>query len=97
MEPVPAPARAGSSPLVLSPERVGAADQPELGPVRLLGVPIKLSRTEGDPTRPAPALGEHTEAILSEAGFTEQEVAELLESGAAAGPNREPTEARFMG
>ena len=31
------------------------------GTVRQLGVPVKLSRTPGDPTRPAPAFGEHTE------------------------------------
>jgi alpha-methylacyl-CoA racemase len=72
-------------------------DQPALGTVRLLGVPIKLSRTEGDPTRPAPSLGEHTAEVLSEAGFSEDEVDALLTSGAAAGPNVEPTEARFMG
>jgi alpha-methylacyl-CoA racemase len=84
------------SDLVRQREMVVELDQPELGTVRLLGVPIKLSRTEGDATRPAPALGEHTEAVLGEAGFSEQEVGELLESGAAAGPNREPTEARFM-
>ena len=34
-------------------------------PVRLLGVPVKLSRTPGDPARaPGPALGADTEAVL---------------------------------
>ena len=60
-------------------------DQPELGPVRQLGVPVKLSRTPGDPSRPAPAFGEHTEEVLREAGYSAEEVAALLESGAAAG------------
>jgi crotonobetainyl-CoA:carnitine CoA-transferase CaiB-like acyl-CoA transferase len=59
-------------------------------------VPVKLSRTAGDPTRPAPALGEHTAEVLAEAGFSTEEVEALLEAGAAAGPNREATEARFM-
>ncbi len=53
--------------------------------MRLLGNPVKLSRTPGDPTRPAPAFGEHTEEVLREAGYSEEEVARLLESGAAAG------------
>ena len=58
------------------------------GTVRQLGVPVKLSRTPGDPTRPAPAFGEHTEEVLREAGYSEEEIAAMLESGAAAGPER---------
>ena len=56
--------------------------------MRQLGVPVKLSRTPGDPTRPAPALGEHTEEVLREAGYSDEEIAAMLESGAAAGPER---------
>jgi crotonobetainyl-CoA:carnitine CoA-transferase CaiB-like acyl-CoA transferase len=72
-------------------------EQPELGPVRLLGLPIKLSRTPGDPARPAPALGEHTEQVLVQAGLSEEEVAELIAAGAAAGPNAAVEPQRFMG
>lgn len=55
--------------------------------VRLLGVPIKLSRTPGDPARaPGPVLGEHTRQVLSEAGYPPEEIDSLLESGAVAGP-----------
>jgi alpha-methylacyl-CoA racemase len=97
IEPVLGLDEALTSELVREREMVVELDQPELGTVRQLGVPIKLSRTEGNPTRPAPALGEHTESVLAEARFSEEEVAELMETGAAAGPNREPTEARFMG
>ena len=39
--------------------------QPGLGTVRQLGAPVKMSRTPGDPTRPAPAFGEHTEEVLA--------------------------------
>ena len=40
-------------------------------PVKLLGTPIKLSRTPADPARaPGPALGEHTDEVLAAAGFT---------------------------
>jgi alpha-methylacyl-CoA racemase len=55
--------------------------------IRQLGVPVKLSRTPGAHDRlPGPALGEHTEAALLAAGYSQQEVAALLSSGAAAGP-----------
>jgi alpha-methylacyl-CoA racemase len=56
-------------------------------PVRLLGTPIKLGRTPADPTRaPGPGLGEHTEEVLSAAGFGVEEIAGLLRSRAVAGP-----------
>jgi crotonobetainyl-CoA:carnitine CoA-transferase CaiB-like acyl-CoA transferase len=70
-------------------------DLPQPGaerPVRLLGVPIKLSRTPGDPTRaPGPGLGEHTRAVLAEAGYSAEEIDALLEAGAIAGPTEAPT------
>jgi alpha-methylacyl-CoA racemase len=59
-------------------------DQPELGPVRQLGPPVKFSRTPGAVHRPAPAFGEHTREVLAEAGFAEHEIETLIESGAAA-------------
>jgi crotonobetainyl-CoA:carnitine CoA-transferase CaiB-like acyl-CoA transferase len=75
-----------ASELVAAREMVVELDQPELGPVRQLGIPIKLSRTPGAIHTPAPALGEHTREVLTEAGYSEEEIAEMLDSGAAAGP-----------
>jgi alpha-methylacyl-CoA racemase len=84
------------SELARAREMVVELEQPELGPVRLLGLPVKLSRTPGDATRPAPALGEHTESVLREAGFSGNEVAALLEGGAVAGPRTAAEEERFL-
>jgi len=83
--------------LVREREMLVEMEQPDLGPVRLLGLPVKFSRTAGDPTRPAPALGEHTEQVLADAGFSDAEVASLIESGAACGLNTQAEPARFMG
>jgi crotonobetainyl-CoA:carnitine CoA-transferase CaiB-like acyl-CoA transferase len=85
------------SDLVKAREMVVEMEQPELGPVSLLGAPIKFSRTPADPARPAPALGEHTAEVLREAGFGDDEISTLLESGAVAGPNDAVEPARFMG
>jgi alpha-methylacyl-CoA racemase len=74
------------SELVRARGMVVEMEQPPFGQVRQLGLPIKLGRTPGDPTRPAPAFGEHTDEVLAEAGYSEEEIQTMKESGAAAGP-----------
>jgi alpha-methylacyl-CoA racemase len=73
---------------VAAREMVVELDQPgAAAPVRQLGVPVKLSRTPGDPARrPGPALGEHTEEVLLELGYGSEEIRALFEAGAVAGP-----------
>ena len=87
LEPVMDLDEALDSELVAAREMVVDLEQPGAErAVRLLGVPIKLSRTPGDPGRaPGPGLGEHTAAVLAEAGFSEAEIEALLASGAVAG------------
>jgi alpha-methylacyl-CoA racemase len=88
LEPVLELDEALESELVRSREMVVEIDQPGTEkPVRQLGIPVKLTRTPGEHARlPGPALGEHTEAVLIAAGYSQEQVAELLASGAVAGP-----------
>jgi crotonobetainyl-CoA:carnitine CoA-transferase CaiB-like acyl-CoA transferase len=67
--------------MVVSLDQPGAAEAP-----RLLGVPVKLSRTPGAPAGPGPALGEHTREVLESLGYSSEEIDALLDSGAAGGP-----------
>jgi alpha-methylacyl-CoA racemase len=78
------------SELVRARGMVTEIEQPQLGTVRQLGNPVKLSRTPADPTRPAPAFGEHTDEVLAEVGYSEAEIEAMKASGAAAGPAAEP-------
>jgi crotonobetainyl-CoA:carnitine CoA-transferase CaiB-like acyl-CoA transferase len=87
-----------SSDLVHAREMVVGLDQPGVAePVRLLGAPVKLSRTPADTNRlPGPALGEHTGAVLRAAGYDAQRIAALLQTGAVGGPPVEPSEGSFL-
>jgi formyl-CoA transferase len=52
-------------------------EHPVEGTIRALGIPVKLSDTPGTIRRAAPLLGEHTEQVLREAGFSGEEIAAL--------------------
>ena len=97
LEPVLELDEALASDLVRAREMVVEIEQPGApGPVRQLGVPVKLGRTPGDPAqRPGPALGEDTDALLAEAGYSDAEIAALREAGAVAGAAGE-VEGSFM-
>jgi alpha-methylacyl-CoA racemase len=86
LEPVLELEEALDSQLVREREMVVELRQPGAqGPVRQLGIPIKLDRTPGAHDRlPGPALGEHTEEVLAAAGYSEQEISALIEQKAVA-------------
>jgi alpha-methylacyl-CoA racemase len=84
------------SELVREREMVISYEQPEFGEVKGLGFPIKLSRTPADVHRPAPALGEHTMEVLTDAGYSTEEVQALEESGAAKGPDAGAKQEQFL-
>ena len=88
LEPVLELDEALGSELVRARGMVVELDQPGAAePVKLLGVPVKLSRTPGDPVRaPGPTLGADTDAVLAAAGYGEDEIARMKEAGAVAGP-----------
>jgi len=51
-----------------------------IGPLRILGVPIKLSDTPGAVRTAPPTLGEHTDAVLrKDLGLTPEVIARLRE------------------
>jgi itaconate CoA-transferase len=44
-------------------------------------VPFTLATAQVPPAKPAPALGEHTDAVLAEVGVSAGEIAGLRERG----------------
>jgi crotonobetainyl-CoA:carnitine CoA-transferase CaiB-like acyl-CoA transferase len=87
-----------SSDLVAAREMIVELKQPGAqAPVKLLGAPLKLSRTPADPARaPGPVLGQHTDEVLAAAGYRAHEISELHEVGAVAGP-ASAVQGTFMG
>jgi crotonobetainyl-CoA:carnitine CoA-transferase CaiB-like acyl-CoA transferase len=71
-------------PQVLHNEMVATVEHPAAGPVRVLGVPIKLHDTPGRIVSPPPRLGEHAEQILARLGYTADQIAELRARGVTA-------------
>ena len=59
-------AEALADPQLAARDMIVELAHPKLGTVRLLGNPIKLSRSPAEIYRPPPTLGEHTEEVLAE-------------------------------
>jgi formyl-CoA transferase len=48
----------------------------------MVGTPVLFSETPGSPAAEAPELGQHTEEVLLEFGYTWDEISDLSEIGA---------------
>jgi crotonobetainyl-CoA:carnitine CoA-transferase CaiB-like acyl-CoA transferase len=71
-----------TTPQAIAREMTLDVDHPTLGRLRAVGTPIKMSETPLNPRRRAPLLGEHTDAVLSSAGYSDDEIEQLRYSGA---------------
>jgi len=60
---------------------VQSLDHPKLGRVEILGQPIDLHRTPPRVRTPPPELGEHTDDVLAELGYSKADVAAMRERG----------------
>ena len=58
-------------------------DHPSEGRIRHLKVPVHFSKTPGGYYRPTDRLGESTEAVLEEIGYSPEEIASLQADSAA--------------
>ena len=68
-------------PQVLANDMVATVEDPSLGKVREMGVPVKLAMTPGQVKGPSPLLGQHTEEVLADLGYSAREIAGFKDEG----------------
>jgi crotonobetainyl-CoA:carnitine CoA-transferase CaiB-like acyl-CoA transferase len=79
--PINSYAEALADPHALARRMVVDLLHPGAGPIKALGIPVKLSETPGAVDRAAPLLGQHTAEILEELGYSEAERRTLQDRG----------------
>jgi formyl-CoA transferase len=72
-----------ATPQAVARDMVVDIDHPTLGALKTVGTPIKMSATPLNPRRRAPLLGEHTDEVLHDLGYSENEIDQLRMLGAA--------------
>lgn len=69
------------SPQVEANEFMAEVDYPGVGRARMIDAPVRLSGRPGEVGTRAPGLGEHTEQVLKELGYSVERIGELERGG----------------
>ena len=70
-----------NDPQVAANQTVHEIDQPGVGPVRLARAAARFSATPTGAPRPAPALGQDTDTVLTDLGFAVADIARWRADG----------------
>lgn len=64
-------------------------EHPKAGKIKVTNIPISLSKTPGNISRPSPLLGQHGSELLQELGYSVAEIADLLSDNVIFSENHE--------
>ena len=73
--------QAVQDPQVLARGIIVELDHPTAGPLKVVGCPVRLTRTPPSVRTPPPILGQHTDEVLAALGFSDDDIASLHHSG----------------
>jgi crotonobetainyl-CoA:carnitine CoA-transferase CaiB-like acyl-CoA transferase len=89
---VRSPEESLSDPLLLADGCVAEVEDPELGPIRQVGITYRLDRSPGKIRGPAAAPGQHTQEVKAEAARSRPAPATPRDEAATTRPRRAPLE-----
>jgi crotonobetainyl-CoA:carnitine CoA-transferase CaiB-like acyl-CoA transferase len=70
-----------ADPHVKARRMVVEMEHPKIGPMRSLGIPVKSTGELLEIRKPAPWLGQHTEEVLKEVGYSDDDLAAMWSAG----------------
>jgi CoA:oxalate CoA-transferase len=68
-------------PQVEANDIIYSTNHPVRGSIKMVGMPVKMTKTPGSPQGPAPLLGQDTEEILNGLGYSSDEIAAMEKEG----------------
>jgi crotonobetainyl-CoA:carnitine CoA-transferase CaiB-like acyl-CoA transferase len=68
-------------PQIRARQMVVERPHPKLGTVKMTGVPVKLSETPGEAGAAPPLLGQHTEEVLRDLGYSAEDIGRFRKAG----------------
>ncbi len=68
-------------PQVQHNQMIVTIDDPQVGTMKQMGIPVTLLESPGLIKGPAPRLGEHTDAVLRELGYRDEGITQLRDKG----------------